>query len=956
MTSIIAQYFLNHRLDLDEIEWQVTQIARAGYHGLYAHARQGLLTPYMSEAWWQAIGKILEVCRREGLEFWIWDEDYFPSGTAGGRIVWEDPGLLARSLEFSVADVHGEGPFEVDFAPGSLLRTFALRRRPDGSLDQPEDVTPFCGTRRQAWTPRQVLHRAYSPLVNMVGPPHWRCSYEDNRFALMWTPSQPGEYVIVAAVVQTGRGPWPDILRPESTTRFIEMTHEEYLRRYPDEFGRLITGAFTDEPSPGGIHYPWTERFPAEFEADHGYSILDHLPHLALDVDERSPAVRHHYRQTQHRLQRTYVDQIAEWCERQGIASTGHLTRTEWLSLVAAWWPNELRFYQPMHIPCADPLGAASSWRDAAAYHTGLKVVSSAAHLFGRAQAGSDALAVVGDEATIRDLKYILDYQMALGINYFAVHGLAYSLDGPRKDEVPPSLFYQHTEWKHMRRLWSHVAATCESLTGGRHVCEVAVLYPSTSLGCQTRPETAWECLPDEALIHGLVERLLSHQVDFDFVDETTLQEAMTEEGSLTTPEAYQTIILPHVRFIERETARRLLRFARRGGRVLVVGPVPEAIGASLEEPLSQWADESVERVENLTDETLASLPHVAVGGQGARDVFVLRRCKDGRTTTFLFNRAGDAFEGEVEGRPAWIAPRGSALLRDGEDAAHPLAATEAVGDLSSGWTVTFEPNHVPLGFWHAQHGDAPPMGRTFSGGAGFDLMQRQADPLGPGDGAALYQCRFMLTGEVSDARLVLEDSTVGGDWELYVNGVLIEGWQRAVVFDCRNMQAPVGHALVGGSTPTLNVITVRTWGPGRGLSEVPYLYGSFTCQFRHGHLSLPYLRGAAREVRLEALQPWAVIGYPTFSGSAVYRKQMAVPQAGEYLLDLGRVEDVAAVSLDGQRPQVLAWPPYVCALGRLAPGAHGLSVEITNAPGNRNRASGLPSGLLGPVRLLRRR
>lgn len=51
-----AQYLINHRLDLEEIEWQVTELAKAGYHGPYAHARQGLLTPYMSEAWWRDPG------------------------------------------------------------------------------------------------------------------------------------------------------------------------------------------------------------------------------------------------------------------------------------------------------------------------------------------------------------------------------------------------------------------------------------------------------------------------------------------------------------------------------------------------------------------------------------------------------------------------------------------------------------------------------------------------------------------------------------------------------------------------------------------------------------------------------------------------------------------------------------------------------------------------------------
>jgi hypothetical protein len=37
-----------------------------------------------------------------------------------------------------------------------------------------------------------------------------------------------------------------------------------------------------------------------------------------------------------------------------------------------------------------------------------------------------------------------------------------------------------------------------------------------------------------------------------------------------------------------------------------------------------------------------------------------------------------------------------------------------------------------------------------------------------------------------------------------------------------------------------------------------------------------------------------------------------------------------------------------------LPAGTHRLTVEVTNAPANRNRAAGLPAGLLGPVRLYR--
>lgn len=955
-TSLIAQYFLNHRLDLAEIEWQMEEFAKHGYHGVYAHARSGLLTPFMSEEWWQALDKILEVCKRTGLEFWIWDEDYFPSGLCGGRVVWSDQGLAARQLEFTVAHVDGTQRVEVDFAPGLLLRAHAMEEHDDGSFGPLIDATPHCGTRRQHWTPRQMLHRAYSPLVDRIGHPHWRTAMNDNRFALMWEPPKPARYLVCATVLQNLRTDHPDLLRPEGIRLFLELSYQPYAERYPEEMGGVVKGAFTDEPSPGAWAYPWTARFAEEFQADHGYDLLDYLPHLALDLDDRSPMVRHHYRLTQHRLQKeNYVAQIARWCREHDIKMTGHLTRTEWLSLVSAWWPNELRCYEPMHIPCCDPLGASEGWPDAAAYHTGVKVASSAAHLFGKEQAGSDCVAVIGDEASLRDLKYHFDYQMVLGINHFSVHGLSYSTDGPRKDEVPPSISYQHTQWKHMKVLLDHVASAAAALTGGRHLCELAVLYPSTGLACQIKPDVEWTRLPDEEQIHRLSEELLSHQRDFDFIDEVAIQQQVDDEGKLHTPETYTVILLPYLRYIDAATAEALRGFARGGGRVIAVGTMPRAITHDLNEPLRDWADQTIEFGESLDEKLLASLPGTKVEGQGARDVLALKREKEGETLTFLFNRREDWFEGTVEGQAVTLPPRGSALLRQSQPESVqilPPAGEDAV-DVSSGWHVSFQPNHLPLSFWHVSSlvSQPPPV---FEHGRGYDLMRRDPDPVGDGENAVRYYNRFMLTGEIPDARLVIEDSTITGEWKAYVNGVPIEGWKRSAVFDCRNLEADIGHALRGGSTPTLNVVAVETSGFGRGLHEVPYLYGSFTGEYRYGHLSFPFIRGGAGDKVLGVLQPWNALGYPTFSGEAVYLRNVEMPEEGDYLLDLGRVEDCAAVSVDGQPIAVLPWPPYRCALKNLTQGSHELAVEVTNPPANRNRAAGLVAGLLGPVRLVR--
>lgn len=951
MSILCAQYFLNHRLDPKEIAWHVRELAEAGFDGLYAHPRQGLLTPYMSDAWWRAIDAVMRACRRHNLDFWIWDDDYYPSGLAGGRVVWSDPSLACRTLVFTVRDCGGSGPFEIDFDEGLLLRAFALERDRAGGYSSVTDVTEFCGTRRMKWRQRFIKHNAYSPQLMNIAHPHWRTGIDDNRFALCWTPPRQGDYTIVAALERGGR-PWhPNLLKPGGIRKFIELIYEPYFERYGREFGRLIKGSFTDEPSPG-CHFPWEEAFPAAFRQQHGYDLTPRLAHLAVWIDETTPAVRHHYRLTQHALQEAnYVGQLSRWCRRRGIMFTGHLTRMEWLSLVAAWWPNELRMCRRIDIPACDPLGAYAGWKCAAAYHTAAKVASSAAHIFGKRQAGVDALALTGDEAALRDLKYLCDHLVALGINFFNFHGCAYSLDGPRKDEAPPSLFYQNTEWKHMRALSDHVKTVCAALTGGRHLCETAVLYPAVSLACQIDADmTKSMNLPDEKKIHDLVECLLAAHRDFDFIDEATLQEAVAPSGRLRLPERYRAIVLPHLRFIDVRTASALMRFARAGNRVLIVGSVPVALPAGTGRPLRRWHARPAEFCAAMTPRVAASLPGAEVLGKGAEDVFVLRRQKGRNRIMFAFNRSEEPFAGTLDGCRLNIPGRGSVLVRNGKPPPEITAQSET--SLSAGWRIAFPQNHIPLSFWHFNPG--PYVEREdFTSLRGYDLMQREQFPQAGEDGPAVYYCRFMLVGSVPDARIVMDENGIGGRWKMFVNGHRITRWRKAVVYDCRNIEADAGRFLKSGSTPELNVVAIEASGPGAGLKEVSYLYGSFTAEYRYGHLSFPFLMGKTRTVSLDSLPSWDLLGYPTFSGSASYSNTFSLDRAGEYGLDLGRVESSATVFLDSRRIATLAWPPYRCVLGWLGSGTHSLEVEVANPSANRNHAANLPSGLLGPVRLL---
>lgn len=934
MIHLSCQYFLNHRLDETELRRQIRELASVGYECIYAHARQGLMVPYFSKGWWNAIEVILEECRKAGIRFSIWDEDCFPSPVAGNRILWERPEFGAQHLEFSLFDAEeGERVHRVFDAPAAILRCFAV------CGEKIIDITEYCGSLKPECTRRRLCHHAYS-TENKIGMPHWRAIWKRRNFALDWTAKARCRIVAVQLCRFPAEVHNTDLMKPEMTRRFLEITHDEYFRRYGRMgFHDLFDAAFMDEPAVDGM-FPWTDRFEEEFRTQHGFELLPRLPHLVMDINDQSPFVRHCFRMTQHRLLCTcYLRQTLEWCRNHRIKSIGHLSRTEYLSISNSFlWPNELRACRYFDIPCTDPLGAGVAWPDACAYHTGIKVVSSAAHLFGREQAGSDALAVLGNEVSLRDLRFQLDYQMVLGITWFNVHGLCYSIDGPRKDEAPPSLFYQHSQWHWMPELLKRTKELCRILAAGRHLCKIAVLYTAASFYCSAEPGSNGRL---ESSIHRFAELLLSHQKDFDFIDEITFRELFQKDPAEFV-KRYPFFLLPDTEFMELVTAECLERYAASGGALRVTGAIPRLLGASLGHPLAVWEGAERYRCADVLDQ----LPGPVLLGEGKSDVFVQQRMIDGQGVAFLFNRSARAFAGTFDGIPVCLPPSGGALF-SGSPLPHPLEDAEPVMEVR-GWKVEFDENHIPLNCWHCKEGN----GEYHS----FRLLEREQVVFAPDQEGASVETVFLYTGERRSVRLVLEESTFCGHWRCFVNSVEIKNFLPTQEYDCFNRSADITAAVISGSNPTCNRIRFLSMEKNFTMNEMPRLYGRFKAEFRHADKTLPFLEGSDGKMSADPLLPWSACGYGTFSGSARYSVELPIAEAGCYLLDLGRVEDLAEVYLNGRSISVLLAPPYVAPIGFLECGNCQLQITVSNGPGNRDRLADLPSGLLGPVVLLKKR
>ncbi len=101
----LSLWALNGRLDLNETARQLRGFAAAGLDGVVLHPRNYPDTPaYLSESYFAVLSEVILQAKALGLRVWIYDENGWPSGTAGGRMLAEHPEIAQQWLELVEPD------------------------------------------------------------------------------------------------------------------------------------------------------------------------------------------------------------------------------------------------------------------------------------------------------------------------------------------------------------------------------------------------------------------------------------------------------------------------------------------------------------------------------------------------------------------------------------------------------------------------------------------------------------------------------------------------------------------------------------------------------------------------------------------------------------------------------------------------------------------------------------
>ncbi len=506
----------NNELEEEHLIRQIEDMKAAGMGGFIMHARIGLKTEYLGEKWFSCVEACLKKARELHMNAWIYDENGWPSGFVGGKLL-EREDFRAQFLEYAVRD---------SFDPSAFVN---YRESEDGfvRVECAEEMTSG------------VCHCVY----------------------LRVSPANT------------------DILNPEVVTAFLNETHEQYYKRFPESFGRELKGFFTDEPQCYRAKTSYSPFLREAYEKEFGGDIRDGLIWLFLQ-DARGYLFRERYYTLMNRL---YTDnffrRIYEWCDAHHCMLTGHGIEECNLYGQMLGGAGVMQPYEFEHIPGIDMLG-----RDC---HTELmpKQVGSVASQLGIRQVLTETFACCGYDVTPKELRSIAEFQFFNGVSLMCHHLFPYSLAAQGKTDHPPVFSRQSNWWEQFRSFNDYFTRLGYLISNTEETYDVLLISPLRSAYLNYSKEGSYERTM-ESDYFALIQCFREHGIRFQVADEGILARHGSVHGDALTigQRSYGTVVVPKMTTIASETLSLLQKFE---GKRLVLGGLTLVDGAPAEAELT---------------------------------------------------------------------------------------------------------------------------------------------------------------------------------------------------------------------------------------------------------------------------------------------------------------------------------------------------------------------------------
>ena len=549
---------LNCKLNNELLTEQIDFLKEMGFGGFHMHVRTGMATPYLSDEYMGYIKHCVEKARSEQMLAYLYDEDRWPSGAAGG-LVTKNEQYRARHLLFTATPYEEKAADDVEAASA----TFGFRTdigTPIAFYDVELDEGGFLKSYRQIGEADTAAHAKWYAYLEIERPSPW---FNNQTYV--------------------------NTLDKKAIDEFIRITYEAYKNTVSEDFGGIIPSMFTDEPQfshkslpthslePQDVVLPWTDDVPDTYREAYHSEILDTLPELIWELPDGALSV-HRYRYHDHIAERfatAFADSCGDWCKANNLMLTGHMMEEPSLFSQTAALGEAMRSYRSFGLPGIDMLCDSHEYTTA-------KQAQSAAHQFGYEGVLSELYGVTGWDFDFRGHKSQGDWQAALGVTVRVPHLSWVSMAGEAKRDYPASINYQSPWYKEYPLIENHFARVNTALTRGKPVVKIGVVHPIESYWLHWGPKDKTELIRNELdrKFNNITDWLLFSQLDFDFISESLLPLQYKGKGKAfrVGEMAYDTVIVPGCETLRLSTVERLEEFAAAGGRLVFLGEAPRYI------------------------------------------------------------------------------------------------------------------------------------------------------------------------------------------------------------------------------------------------------------------------------------------------------------------------------------------------------------------------------------------
>ena len=365
---------------------------------------------------------------------------------------------------------------------------------------------------------------------------------------------------------------------------FAEIALEPYAKRMGDKLGKSIPGDFIDNEGDYGWQLAWSGSLDQKYKQRHGRDIRLWMPlMLDQDVEGLYAKARWEWFDLVSDLYSANFRVTTDWNERHGAYTTAHVWE-ESIPAQVSCVGDHMKLLRALTMPGQDCLGTKALF-----IHDFKEDVSVAE--FGNTRATTELMGAGGwGVFTPEFLKQSVNAVTAWGISHIIPHGVFTTRKLTGNPWMPD--WYSENPMFPWMHLWTDFVRRASFVNSLGHASPDVLLYNPL--------ESAWilasgdmldvdmwtfsENSPEGRQINAIdrsyckaIQDLTDGRVEFLIGDRKYVSE-MTVKGSrlVRGPLEFKTVVLPPLRIMPLNVARKIVEFAKAGGRVYALGSLPD--------------------------------------------------------------------------------------------------------------------------------------------------------------------------------------------------------------------------------------------------------------------------------------------------------------------------------------------------------------------------------------------